>query len=113
MAGNSIFIVSDRTGITIEGLVRTLLTQFEDAPAERTVRPFCDDAVKVDRVVAEIDAAAEADGAPPLVYSSIVDTGLRERIKLSQGRVLDIFDAFIPAMSESLHMPSRARVVLI
>jgi hypothetical protein len=110
IARSTIFIVSDRTGITLEGLVRTLLTQFEEAPAERTVRAFCDDAAKIDRVVAEIDAAADAGGAPPLVYSSIVDPELRDRLKRSRGQVFDIFDALIPSLSESLHMPSRARV---
>jgi len=103
---NTIFLVSDRTGITVEGLVRTLLTQFESMPAERIVRPFCDDVAKIEGVVAEINAAAEADDATPLVYSSIVDPELRERLKRSRGQVFDIFDAFIPALSKTLHMPS-------
>ena len=107
---NTIFLVSDRTGITMEGLVRTLLTQFEQVPAERVVRPFCDDVDKVEHVVAEINAAAEADGAAPLVYSSIVDTELRDRLKRSRGQVFDIFDAFLPALSKSLHMRSSDRV---
>jgi regulator of PEP synthase PpsR (kinase-PPPase family) len=107
---HTLFLVSDRTGITVEGLVRTLLTQFERPPAERVVRPFCDDVDKIERVVAEINAAAEADASPPLVYASIVDPELRKRLKRSRGRVFDIFDVFLPAMSESLHMSSRLRV---
>ena len=107
---HTIFLVSDRTGITIEGLVRTLLTQFDTVPAERVVRPFCDDADKLEQVVAEINAAAETDMAPPLVYSSIVDPDLRARLKRSRGRVFDIFDVFLPAMSENLHLHSRERV---
>lgn len=106
----TIFLVSDRTGITIESLVRTLLTQFDQVPAERVVRPFCDDADKVERVVAEINMAAEADGVPPLVYSSLVDEDLRSRLKRSHGRVFDIFDVFLPSLSEALHVPSAEHV---
>ena len=107
---NTIFLVSDRTGITVEGLVRTLLTQFEQVPAERVMRPFCDTPGKIEQVVAEINAAAEADGSSPLVYSSIVDAGLRDRLRRSRGQVFDIFDAFLPALSEALHVPSSHRV---
>ncbi|HHI77228.1 MAG TPA: hypothetical protein ENJ94_08660, partial [Gammaproteobacteria bacterium] len=46
----TLFLVSDRTGITVENLVRTLLTQFDEVEVERVVRPFCDDADKVERV---------------------------------------------------------------
>ncbi len=103
---STLFLVSDRTGITVENLVRTLLTQFDEVEVERVVRPFCDDADKVERVVAEINTAAEADGTPPLVYSSLVDEDLRARLKRSQGRVFDIFDVFLPALSHALHTPA-------
>jgi len=109
---STLFLVSDRTGITVESLVRTLLTQFDQAPVQRVVRPFCDDADKIARVVAEIDAAAEADGRRPLVYSSLVDLDLRTHLKRSRGRVFDIFDLFLPALSETLHQPSVEHVGL-
>ena len=108
--GNTIFLVSDRTGITVEGLVRTLLTQFESVPAERVVRPFCDTGEKIERVVNEIDSAVDSNGAAPIVFSSIADPLLRERLKASRGRVLDLFETFLPALSETLKMTSSARV---
>ena len=107
---STIFLVSDRTGITVEKLVRTLLTQFDQVPAERIVRPFLDTPEKIAAVVAEINVAAGADEAPPLVYSSVVDTELREQLKQCHGLVFDIFDSFLPQMSEALHVPSTRHV---
>lgn len=107
---STIFLVSDRTGITVENLVRTLLTQFDQVPAERIVRPFVDTPGKLRRVVEEIDRAGEVDEAPALVYSSMVDSDLRAQLKTSTGVVFDIFDAFLPSMSEALHTPSSRHV---
>ena len=73
MAKRTVLFVSDRTGITVEKLVRTLLTQFDQMPAERKVRAFLDNRQKIAGVVAEINASAEADDMPPLVYSSVAE----------------------------------------
>ena len=42
----TLFIISDRTGITLENLVRTLITQFDDLCCERVVLPFLDTPAK-------------------------------------------------------------------
>jgi len=107
---STIFVVSDRTGITVEKLVHTLLTQFDSMPAERLVRPFLDHPSKIASVVAEINAAADEDDMPPLVYSSIVDPQLREQLKQCRGQVFDIFDEFLPSMSQALHLQSAVHV---
>lgn len=106
----TIFLVSDRTGITVENLIRTLLTQFEEMPADVKVYPFLDTEEKLAEVIAEIDALAEINGAPPLVYSSVVDEALRSQIKKSRARVFDIFDIFLPPLVENLHLPSSAHI---
>jgi len=46
---STIFVVSDQTGITVEKLVHTLLTQFDVIPANRIVRPFLDSPAKIAR----------------------------------------------------------------
>ena len=107
---STIFVVSDRTGITVEKLVRTLLTQFDQMPADRKVRAFLDNRQKIAGVVAEINASAEADDMPPLVYSSVVDKDLRRQLKECHGKVFDIFDEFLPSMSEGLHLTSHDHV---
>lgn len=100
---SSIFLVSDQTGITVENLVRTLLTQFEQGPEERILRPFTNTEEKVALLVAEINAAAEADDVQPLVFCSLVDIDLRQMLKQSRARVFDLFDTFVPPMAAVLH----------
>lgn len=107
---STIYVVSDRTGITVEKLVHTLLTQFDQMPTERTIRPFLDTRKKIAAMVDEINAAADEDDMPPLVYSSIVDPELRVQLKKCRGRVFDIFDEFLPSMSEGLHLESHQHV---
>lgn len=107
---STIFVVSDRTGITVEKLVRTLLTQFDGMNAERIVRPFLDTPEKLAAMVADINEAADADDMPPLVYSSVVDPELRKQLKACRGKVFDIFDEFLPSMAEGLHMESHRHV---
>ena len=92
-APRTLFIISDRTGITLEQLVRTLMTQFDDVCCERMVLPFLDTADKIDAALREIDAAALEDGMRPVVFSSIVDKDLRARLNQANAEVFDIFDA--------------------
>lgn len=98
----TLFLVSDRTGITLENLVRTLMTQFDGHCCERVVLPFLDTPAKIESAVREINAAGRDDGAPPVVFSSVVDLALRDRIKQADAQVFDIFDTYLPALSAAI-----------
>jgi regulator of PEP synthase PpsR (kinase-PPPase family) len=109
-ASRTLFIISDRTGITVEQLVRTLMTQFDDLCCERMVLPFLDTPEKIDAAVREIAAVAREDEAPPVVFSSIVDEGLRARLKASDAEVFDIFDGYLPALSAAIGLPHSGHI---
>lgn len=111
-SSRTLFILSDRTGITLEHLVRTLMTQFDDTCCERVVLPFLDAASKVEAAIREIDAAAVEDDAPPVVFSSIVDEELRARLMTANAQVFDIFDVFLPSLSAAIGRPSSGHVGL-
>lgn len=98
----SVFFVSDHTGITAETLGRGLLSQFDHMEFVRTTLPFVDTPEKADQAVARIDAAARADGARPLVISSLADPALRARLREAQALVLDVFDHFLPILQDEL-----------
>lgn len=108
----TLFILSDRTGITLEHLVRTLTTQFDTQCCDRMVLPFLDTPAKVEAAVREINRAADQDAAPPVVFSSIVDEQLRARIKESDARVFDIFDTFLPGLSAAIGIPFSGHIGL-
>jgi regulator of PEP synthase PpsR (kinase-PPPase family) len=95
----TLFLVSDRTGITVDTLVHTLMTQFDDPPERRISLPFVDNQAKVIAAVQQINRAAEKDAAPPLVFSSLIDAGHREELKKCAGIVFDFFDAFLQPLS--------------
>ena len=101
----TLFIISDRTGITLEHLVRTLTTQFDDMCCERMVLPFLDTPAKIEAAIREIEAAAVEDEAPPVVFSSIVDERLRARLKEANAEVFDIFDTYLPPLSAAIGIP--------
>lgn len=108
----TLFLVSDRTGITVETLVHTLMTQFGDPPERHITLPFVDNPSKVRAAVHQINAAAESDGVPPIVFSSLVEAGHRAELKQSRGVVFDFFDAFLGPLSLELGMTPQQAVGL-
>ena len=108
----TLFIISDRTGITLEHLVRTLMTQFDDSCCERMVLPFLDTPAKIEAAIREIEAAATHDAAPPVVFSSIVDESLRTRLKEAEAQVFDIFDTYLPPLSAAIGIPHSGHIGL-
>lgn len=110
MARRTLFIVSDRTGITAETLAHTLLTQFDLPVDESRVFPFCDTRVKLDPVIAEITQAAATDERPPLVFSSLVDDEQRALLRnaTQPGLLFDYFEIFLPLLRDALHQEVHA-----
>jgi len=106
----TVFILSDRTGITLEQLVRTLLSQYDGLHIERLVRPFLDTAAKVEAAVAEVNATAAHAAERPIVFSSIVDHALREQLRGANASVFDVFDLYLPLLSKALGLPHSEHV---
>lgn len=106
----SVFFISDRTGITIEMLGQTLLTQFEGMQFDKINCPFTDSGAKAAAVVEQINQAAHNNGCRPLVFISLVNPELREQLSQSDGVLLDLFDAFIPALELELGVRSSHTV---
>ena len=101
-----VFFVSDSTGITVETLGNALLSQFDHVQFTTTTVPFVTDAAQAAEVVARIDALVNEERDPPLVFSTLADSGLREILSHSNALVLDIFQAFIGTLEQELHVGS-------
>ena len=111
-----VFFISDRTGITVEALGSSLLTQFADLDFMRLTLPFIDSIDKAREVVSQVNEAHRESGQRPVVFSSIVDDAVRAEINKADGFVLDVFERFIvPLESElgtkSLHAVGRTHSV--
>ncbi len=105
-----VFFISDRTGITVEGLGSSLLTQFGDFDFMRVTLPFIDSVQKARDAVAQVDAAHRDSGKRPLVFSSIVDDAVRHEISRADGLVLDVFERFIVPLENELGRKSMHAV---
>ena len=105
-----VFFVSDRTGITVEALGSSLLTQFADVDFDRLTLPFIDSVDKAREVVAQVNEALRESGQRPLVFSSIVDDAVRAEINKADGLVLDVFERFIVPLENELGTKSTHAV---
>lgn len=108
----TVFFVSDGTAITTETLGHSLLTQFPDVSFRQERLPFVDDMEKAAAAVARINRACERDGAPAIVFNTIVNEELCAVISGSDGVLLDLFEAFIKPLEEALdtrHRPTVGR----
>ena len=108
MAKRSVFIVSDGTGITAEILSHSLLSQFSDITFHTTALPFVNSDDKVMDAVRQINQAAAADKATPIVFTTFVRDQYTNQLRCSHGVVMDLFGAFLDAVAKELDMnPSR------
>ncbi|MBH5328891.1 kinase/pyrophosphorylase [Eikenella sp. S3360] len=98
---HAIFI-SDRTGLTAEGMGDALLNQFDNIEFKRFTYPFIDTPEKAERIVAEVNKIAEGCNLRPIIFTSIVNEDIRHIIRNCNGLHLSFFDAFINKLEEEL-----------
>ena len=101
-----VFFVSDSTGITVETLGNALLSQFDHIEFATTTIPFVTDVSHADEVVARINGTESDERDRPLVFCTLADSGLRTILGRSNALVFDIFQAFIGALEQELHVGS-------
>lgn len=106
----SAFFISDSTGITAETLGKSLLAQFDTIEFSKTVLPFIDTEEKARQAVGRINDAADRDGAPPIIFDTIVNHDIRHIIGTSNGVLMDIFSTFLAPLEKALNAKSGLTV---
>ncbi len=106
----SAFFISDSTGITAETLGRSLLAQFDSFDFDNTVLPFVDTEEKAHQAVGRINDASERDGAPAIIFDTIVNQQVRAIIAASNGVLMDIFSTFLAPLEIALDCKSSFTV---
>lgn len=101
-ARRTAFFVSDRTGITAEMLGHSLLTQFDDVRFNEVTLPFVDSIEKAREVVKQINLQAEAEGARPIVISTLARTEIAQVVGQANALFLDCFEIFIAPLEREL-----------
>ena len=98
----TVFYLSDRTGITVETLGHSLLTQFDGIQWNKINIPFLDNPTRAQQVAAQINAAAIKNGCRPIVFSTLVKPEVREIIGQANCVIYDFFERFIDSMEQEL-----------
>lgn len=106
MQKRTAFFISDSTGITAESVGHTLLTQFEFMPVAQHSLRFIKTPADAQKARRKIDRAAEQDGIPPLVFSTLINPDVRAEVKAAQCAFFDLFDMFIEPMERELGVKS-------
>jgi regulator of PEP synthase PpsR (kinase-PPPase family) len=99
----TVFFVSDGTGITAQMLGHSLLTQFEGVEFNQVTLPFVDSKEKAEECLARI--GAETNGQP-IVFSTLVNTDVREVLRKANALVIDFFESFIDPLEAGLGVKS-------
>ena len=105
-----VFLLSDHTGITVEKLARSLLSQFSGLEFDIHSLPFVDSPEAIRAAVVRIDASAGLQGVPPLVFATLIDPGLRELLHACRGQVFDIYAALLQPVADALHLEATPRL---
>jgi regulator of PEP synthase PpsR (kinase-PPPase family) len=113
----TVFFVSDGTGITVEMLGHSLLTQFEGIEFQHVTVPFVDTVAKARACVARIEDAARNGSARPVVFTTLVNGEVRDVIRAAQAFVLDFFEVFLDPLegefgAKSSHTIGRSHSAL-
>jgi regulator of PEP synthase PpsR (kinase-PPPase family) len=91
----TVFFVSDGTGITVEMLGHSLLTQFDGIEFDQMTVPFIDSVAKAQACVARINEASASGSGRPVVFTTLVNAEIRETVRKAEAFVLDFFESFL------------------
>lgn len=106
----TVFFISDGTAITAETLGHALLTQFSELNFQQFRVPFIDSQEKAAEIVNRINQQADADGALPLVFTTMIDRRLIATITTANCQVYDLFDAFINPLEQQLGVSAKPSI---
>jgi [pyruvate, water dikinase]-phosphate phosphotransferase / [pyruvate, water dikinase] kinase len=98
----TVFFVSDGTGITVEMLGHSLLTQFEGIEFQHVTVPFVDTIAKARACVARIEDAGRNGSARPVVFTTLVNGEVRDVVRAAGAFVLDFFEVFLDPLEGEL-----------
>src|SRR3974390_887360 len=110
MSKRTVFYISDRTAITAETIGHSLLTQFDHIQFEHITLPFIDTMEKAKGAVEKINEAGLRGKNRPLIFSTLIDSDIRNEIMSSSGFFVDFFDSFIKALETEFHTESSHAV---
>jgi regulator of PEP synthase PpsR (kinase-PPPase family) len=93
-------MISDRTGLTVESLGNSLLSQFEDVSFEKETMPYIDTLEKAEKALEKINACSGE--SRPIVFVTLINSDIAACFKDANACVLDLFGAFLKPLEKEL-----------
>ena len=102
----TVFFVSDGTGITAQMLGHSLLTQFEGVEFNQVTLPFIDSVDKAEECLERIERESLLGSGQPIVFSTLVNSDVREVVRRANALFVDFFETFIGPLEGGLGVKS-------
>ena len=102
----TVFFVSDGTGITVQMLGHSLLTQFEGVEFSQITLPFIDSVDKAQDCLQRIERESLRTDGQPIVFSTLVNGDVREVVRRANALFVDFFETFIGPLESGLGIKS-------
>jgi regulator of PEP synthase PpsR (kinase-PPPase family) len=102
----TVFFVSDGTGITAQMLGHSLLTQFEGVEFSQITLPFVDSTDKAQECLERIERESLRGEGQPIVFSTLVNSDVREVVRRANALFVDFFETFIGPLENGLGIAS-------
>ncbi|MGB3289819.1 MAG: pyruvate, water dikinase regulatory protein [Burkholderiaceae bacterium] len=106
----TVFVVSDSTGITAETFSNSVLSQFEQVKFQAIRIPFLDSPEKATAAARRINQCAQDQNEPPLVFSTLVNPEIAQKIRDANCTFLDLFGTFVQHIETALGLKSSHSV---
>ncbi|UYO95370.1 pyruvate, water dikinase regulatory protein [Pollutimonas sp. M17] len=106
----TVFVVSDSTGITAETFSNSVLSQFEQVKFQAIRIPFLDSLEKAKAAALRINQCAQEQNEPPLVFSTLVNPDIAQKIRDANCTFLDLFGTFVQHIETALGLKSSHSV---
>lgn len=105
-----ILFVSDRTGLSAEGMGKALLEQFDNLTLKQTTYGMINTVEKMHNLVTQINHFATSEGARPIVFSSVVDEEINSILLTANALHISLFDAFLSMLEKEFGVQARHQV---
>ncbi len=105
----SVFYVSDSTAMTAKGLGKSLLSQF-DTNFKEHLRPYINTEERVQNLLIDLYRTRTEDGDSPIVFASMMDERLMNKLSKGFTGVIDIFQPFMAKLERLMESKSSKEV---
>lgn len=108
MKNQKVYLVSDHTGLTVDAMAHSLLSQFADMDFDVNTARYIDNSEQMTKLLQSL-SHYHSPQQPILILSTLVDPALRRLIEESGLPYVDLFEQMLPAVAEILHLPTEQR----